>query len=83
MTSRKPLVPRNRDIGVTGDSGKPARRERYRFAVLNKTVLVEQVNMILGQMDQSMPRISLTEEDITNPTVGKPMCFSGLSHSPL
>ena len=68
MTSRKPLGPRNRDMGR--DPGKPTKKERYRFALLNKASLVEQVNMILGQMDASMPRMTLTEEDISNPTVG-------------
>ena len=70
MASRKPLVPRNREIGR--ESGKPAKKERYRFALLSKAALVEQVNMILGQMDASMPRISITEEDLTNPTVSTP-----------
>ena len=67
MASRKPLVPRNREIGR--ETGKPAKKERYRFALLSKAPLVEQVNMILGQLDASMPRISITEEDLTNPTV--------------
>ena len=65
MASRKPLVPRNRDVGREG--GKPAaKRERYRFALLSKSSLVEQVNMILCQDDTYTP---VTEDDITNPTV--------------
>ena len=67
MASRKPLVPRNRDVGREG--GKPTRRERYRFALLSKAALVDQVNMILGQADVSVPQLNITEDDLANPTV--------------
>lgn len=67
MTHRKPLVPRNREIGR--ESGKPARKERYRFALLDRSALVEQLNVILGQMDTSLPRTVLVEEDVIHTTV--------------
>jgi myosin heavy subunit len=69
MTSRKPLLPRNRDVGREG--GKTSRRERYRFAILNKVALVEQVNMILQQVDVAIPHLSLTEDDLSSPSASK------------
>ena len=67
MTSRKPLLPKNRDLGREG--GKMAKKERYRFALLSKAALVEQVNMILQQVDMSMLHVSLMEEDLVSPSV--------------
>ena len=67
MTSRKPLLPRNQDVGVEG--GKTTKKERYRFALLSKPSLVGQVNMILQQVDGSIKRVALSEDDLTNPTV--------------
>ena len=46
-----------------------AKKERYRFALLSKAALVEQVNMILQQVDMSMLHVSLMEEDLVSPSV--------------
>lgn len=69
MTTRKPLVPWNRDPGR--GTGKATKKERYRFALLSRASLVEQLNMILRQVDVSGPPVTLSEEDLTNPTVGR------------
>lgn len=64
MTSRKPLLPRNRDLGK--DGGKTAKKDRYLFAILSKAALVEQVNKV---MQQVTTYVTLTEDDLTTPTV--------------
>ena len=67
MTSRKPLLPRNHDVRREG--GKAAKKERYRFALLSKTALAEQLNMILRQADVPGPPVNITEDDLANPLV--------------
>lgn len=67
MSTRKPLVPWNRDPGK--GTGKATKRERYRFALLSRASLVEQLNMILRQVDVSGPPITLSEEDLASPSV--------------
>ena len=69
MSTRKPLVPWNRDPGK--GTGKATKKERYRFALLSRASLVEQLNMILRQVDVSGPPITLSEEDLTSPSVGR------------
>lgn len=78
MANRKPLAPRNRDLGREG-GGKIARKGRYRFPLLNKATLVAQVNTILEQVDASMPQVILSEEDVVNPTVCEVQQYIALS----
>ena len=51
------------------EGGKAAKKERYRFALLSKTALAEQLNMILRQADVPGPPVNITEDDLANPLV--------------
>ena len=76
MTSRKPLLPRNRDLGKEG--AKAAKKDRYLFAILSKSALVEQVNKV---MQQVTTYVSLTEDDLTTPTVSASACQTSGNHA--
>ena len=65
MASRRPLSARNVEHGHTAPKAK---KERYPFAILDRSSLVETLKHIMKEAPLSPP-VSVCEDDLARPTV--------------